>query len=53
MGNESDHHTNKGFNNYPFVETDAPKGAFRSLRNPSLLAGFLFLAILGDFRRKV
>ena len=32
MGNESDHHTSKGFQNYPYVETDAPKGAFFYLR---------------------
>ncbi len=27
MRNESDHHTSNGFQNYPYVETDAPKGA--------------------------
>jgi L-ascorbate metabolism protein UlaG (beta-lactamase superfamily) len=32
MRNESDHHTSKGFQNYPYVETDAPKGAFFYLR---------------------
>lgn len=28
MEHDSDHHTDKGFQNYPYVETDAPKGTF-------------------------